>query len=293
MCARSRTPRPRGAPSLVSDCHRIAPYFLAPPPPPCPIVYTNRRLQTQGQHGRVTSPRWLSKLDLIIHLIRKEQEWKSLALDRTPRDKTPPETRIANTKPELRQLSSQEKAGQQRPPRLSRLATKTRLARTAARRRRRPKGTQRAAFITGDSPTFKASTIAQDPRTMNHEPTHTREKPTQDAERLRKARNQDYEADPKSIFRTVSAYSVGTATEHLCDIKDVRVNKARNIVAIDTTSSKTKIALLEMTSLCGITVAAQLSSKEPNKITGVARGIDIPRHCRRISPPYQVLEGDR
>ncbi|KAH9363651.1 hypothetical protein HPB48_013665 [Haemaphysalis longicornis] len=104
-------------------------------------------------------------------------------------------------------------------------------------------------------------------------------------------------ADPKSPFRTVSAYSVGTATEHLWDIKDIRVNKARNIVAIDTTSDKSKTALLQMNSLCGITVAPQLASKEPIKVTGVVRGIDIPGTAAELVPhirsPKEIVEANR
>lgn len=90
---------------------------------------------------------------------------------------------------------------------------------------------------------------------------------------------------------------MGTATEHLWDIKDIRFNKARNIVAFDTATCKSKIALLEMTSFCGMTVTPQLASKEPNNVTGVVRGIDIPgtgaELVPNISSSKEIVEANR
>ncbi|KAH9374515.1 hypothetical protein HPB48_015799 [Haemaphysalis longicornis] len=54
-----------------------------------------------------------------------------------------------------------------------------------------------------------------------------------------------------------------------------------------------------MTSLCGITVAPQLASKEPRakKVTGVVRGIDIPGTAAELDPhirsPKEIVEANR
>lgn len=103
--------------------------------------------------------------------------------------------------------------------------------------------------------------------------------------------------DRRLSFYKLSPFSVGAATEHLDEIKDIRVNKARNIVAIDTSNAQTKHALLATTTLCGITVVPQLATKETHKITGVVRGIDIPGTAAELVPhirtSQQILEANR
>lgn len=102
--------------------------------------------------------------------------------------------------------------------------------------------------------------------------------------------------DRRLSFHKLSPFSVDAATEHLDGIKDMRVNKARNIVAIDTSSAQTKHALLATTTLCGIAVVPQLSTKEV-KITGVVRGIDIPGTASDLVPHIrnskEILEANR